>query len=63
MSLIFQLNDPCPKCGRSKLQAVIEAHPSRTDIALHNFNCADCGPVKTKVLSLKPLARADDVAA
>jgi hypothetical protein len=37
-----------PRCGKSNLQAVIEAHPSRSDIALHNFNCAECGPAKPK---------------
>jgi uncharacterized Zn finger protein len=63
MSLTFRLNDPCPKCGASKMQAVIEAHPSRTDLALHNFHCADCGPVKTKVISLTPPVRSADVAA
>jgi hypothetical protein len=60
MSLVFHLNDPCPRCGKSKLQAVIEAHPSRSDIALHNFNFAVCGLVKTKVISLTPLARSAD---
>jgi hypothetical protein len=45
------------------MQAVIEAHPSRSDIALHNFYCADCGPVKTKVLTLKPPARSAGMAA
>ena len=29
-------------------------HPSRRDLALHNFQCADCGPVKTKIISLTP---------
>src|ERR1700675_2476688 len=35
-------------------QGAIEVHPSRRDLALHNFQCADCGPVKTKIISLTP---------
>jgi len=54
MPLTFQLNDPCPKCGRSLMQAVIEAHPTDRELALHNFQCGHCGPVKTSVISLKP---------
>jgi uncharacterized Zn finger protein len=57
MSLVFHSNDPCPRCGKALMQAVIEAHPSRRDLALHNFNCAGCGPVKTKIISLKPPAQ------
>jgi hypothetical protein len=44
-------NDPC---GQSTMQSVIEPHPSRDDVAIQNFNCGDCGPVKSVVLSLKP---------
>lgn len=54
MSLVFHLNDPCPRCGEPLLQAIIESHPSRRDLALYNFHCADCGPVETKIISLKP---------
>jgi ssDNA-binding Zn-finger/Zn-ribbon topoisomerase 1 len=63
MSLIFHLNDPCPKCRKPTMQAVIELHPSRNDLAIHNFYCADCGPVKTKVISLTPAAQPSEVAA
>ena len=63
MSLVFQLNDPCPKCGKSLTNAVIERHPTQPDVALHNFTCAACGPVKTKILSLKPPARPSEAAA
>jgi hypothetical protein len=48
---------------RQKQTAAVMAHPSRTDLALHNFHCADCGPVKTNVISLAPPARSADVAA
>jgi len=63
MSIVLRSSDPCPKCSKGKMQSVIEAHPSRPDLALHNFHCADCGPIKTEVLSLKPPARPSDVAA
>jgi uncharacterized Zn finger protein len=62
MSLVLHVNNPCPKCGNAKMKSVIEAHPSRNDLALHHFYCAECGPVKTEVLSLKPPARSSDVA-
>ena len=42
------------KCGKPITQTSVELHPSRRDLALHNFQCADCGPVKTKIISLKP---------
>jgi hypothetical protein len=45
------------------MQAVIEAHPSRRDLALHNFHCDDCGPIKTKIISLEPRAQASEIAA
>jgi hypothetical protein len=54
MPLRFQLHDPCPKCGKTLVHAVIEAHPTDRNIAIHNLQCGDCGPVKTSVISLKP---------
>jgi hypothetical protein len=33
--------------------AVVEQHPSRRDLAVHKFDCADCGRVKTKILFRK----------
>ena len=54
MSLTLFIRNTCPKCYKPIMQAVIEPDPSRRDLALQNFRCADCGPVKTKVLSLKP---------
>jgi hypothetical protein len=54
MSLNLPYNDPCPRCHKLTMQSVIEPHPRRKDIALQNFRCADCGPVKTIVHSLKP---------
>jgi C4-type Zn-finger protein len=53
MSLHLHYNDPCPKCGKLAMQSTIEPHPSRTDIAIQKFHCADCGHVRSKVLSLR----------
>jgi hypothetical protein len=63
MSLIFHFNDPCPRCRKPLMQAEIALHPRNPNLALHNFTCADCGPVKTKVLSLKPPAQPSEVVA
>src|SRR5580692_792839 len=46
--------DTCPRCYEPIELATIEPSPARRDLVLHNFTCADCGSVKTKVLSLKP---------
>jgi hypothetical protein len=45
------------------MQAVIELHPTRPDLAIHNFHCAYCGPVKSKVISFTPPARLSEAAA
>jgi two-component system, chemotaxis family, response regulator Rcp1 len=50
-SLIYET---CPRCHKPVTLAGVEPHSSRRDIALHNFKCADCGYVKTKVVALKP---------
>jgi hypothetical protein len=54
MSFTTSFNDTCPKCHKSIMRAVFESHPSNRDLALQNFECAECGPIKTKILSLKP---------
>lgn len=54
MSLNLFFNETCPKGRKPIMQGVVEPHPSRRDVALENFACADCGPVKTKIISLKP---------
>jgi hypothetical protein len=54
MSLVLSRSEVCPKCRKASMQSVVEAHPSRLDIAFHNFEYADCGPIKTTVISLKP---------
>jgi ssDNA-binding Zn-finger/Zn-ribbon topoisomerase 1 len=63
MSLAFYFNDPCPKCRKPLMQAVIEKHPTRQDLAVQNFRCTDCGPVKTKVISLTPKKPSAELAA
>jgi len=54
MSLTMFYRETCPKCHKPMMQAVIEPHPTRGDLALQNFECADCGPVRTKIYSLRP---------
>jgi RNase P subunit RPR2 len=54
MSLVLSSGEVCPKCQKPLMRGIVEAHPSRSDLALHNFHCARCGPIKTKIISLKP---------
>jgi hypothetical protein len=54
MSFTLFTDEPCPKCLKPIRQTTIELHPSDPSIAFHNYACADCGPVKTKVISLTP---------
>jgi phage FluMu protein Com len=54
MSFTLYVDDRCPKCRKPTMQAVVELHPTNPDLALQNFECADCGPVKTKIIWLKP---------
>ncbi len=63
MSLALHDLNRCTKCGQVKMHSVIEAHPRDNDLALHRFYCADCGPVKTEIISVKPPARSANVAA
>jgi hypothetical protein len=56
--LIMSLNsfseEPCPRCRKPIRQTTIELHPTNRELALHNYECAECGPVKTKIISLNP---------
>jgi hypothetical protein len=63
MSLVVYTNDPCPKCFNSWALGVVDRHPTRRDIALHNFYCGNCGPVKTNFIALKPGESAAEAAA
>jgi len=53
MSFDLFVDDTCPKCRKPLTLAVIERHPTRRDLAVHNLKCASCGTVKNKILSLK----------
>ena len=53
------MNDVCPKCRKPLKPGVIRPHPIRVNLAVHSFECANCGAVKTKVLFQAPSAVAD----
>jgi hypothetical protein len=53
MPLNILVDESCPRCGKPITLAVIERHPTRADAAVQSFECADCGHVKTKLLSLR----------
>jgi hypothetical protein len=63
MPITFFVDEICPKCSKPIKIAVIERHPSRPDLAVHNFECADCGPVRAKLISLKPGKQPEQAAA
>jgi hypothetical protein len=48
MSLTLFVDEPCPKCRKPIRQTTIDVHPTNRDLALHIYECADCGPVKLK---------------
>jgi hypothetical protein len=54
MASNFYAEDICPKCAKPIFQSNIDRHPSRPDLAIYNFRCADCGPVKSEIISLTP---------
>jgi len=41
------------------MQAVIDPHPRSRDLALHKFHCANCGPIRTEILSLGRVTQPD----
>jgi hypothetical protein len=47
------MDDTCPKCRKPLRLAVWSNIQSRRDLAVHKFDCADCGRVKTKILFRK----------
>jgi hypothetical protein len=49
MSLTIFIDDTCKPAKLS----VIEAHPTSRHLAIHNYQCVDCGPVLAKIISLK----------
>jgi hypothetical protein len=63
MSLTLYTDEPCPVCRQIIRQSTIDLHPTLRDVAIHNFECADCGTVRTKIVSLKPRKRSSELAA
>ena len=54
MPFTLFVDETCPKCRKPMRQTTVELHPTDHDLALQNFECSECGPVKTKIISLKP---------
>jgi tripartite-type tricarboxylate transporter receptor subunit TctC len=54
LPMLLPISDSCPRCGKPVTLSTIERHPSRRDLALHSYHCADCGPVRTKSIPLTP---------
>jgi hypothetical protein len=54
MSIDLFMNDTRPKCRKPIKETTVTPHPTRHDLGIHNLECADCGVVRTKILSLKP---------
>jgi hypothetical protein len=53
LAMNLAINDACPKCRKPVRFAVIELHPIRSDLAIYNYQCVDCGPVRARIISLK----------
>jgi hypothetical protein len=60
---LYTDDETCPKCRKPVNLAIVEPHPTRCDLSLHNFECADCGFVRTKILSQKPSPPPPELAA
>jgi hypothetical protein len=54
MPFNLYIDNICPKCQQPVMLTIIELHPTQPDLAIHNFQCTDCGLVKGKIVSLKP---------
>ena len=53
MSVDLFMNDTCPKCRKPLKPAVIEPHPTRRSLAVHKFECSNCGAIQIKILFRK----------
>ena len=53
MPLDGSMNDTCPKCYKALKPSVIAPHLTRPDLAVHSFECVNCGAVTTKLLFRK----------
>ena len=51
MSMTLYTNEPCPRCGKTIRQTTIDLHPTRAGLAIHNFECVDCGLVNRKSIT------------
>jgi hypothetical protein len=49
----FHVSEICPQCKKPVSVATVEPHPTRSDMALHNYECVDCGAVRTKLIRLQ----------
>src|SRR5580704_805989 len=56
MSFDLFMNDTCPRCRKPIKLARIERHPTRHDLTVHKFECAECGGVTTRVVFRKQVA-------
>ena len=63
MSLTLFIDDTCPRCRKSVKVAEVDLHPSRPDLAVYDYHCIDCGPVRAKIISLTPKKLPLDLAA
>jgi hypothetical protein len=54
MSLDLFMNDTCLKCRKPITLTGVEPHPTRRDLAIHKFQCASCGAIKTRILFRRP---------
>jgi hypothetical protein len=63
MSFDLFMNDTCTKCRKPIKLAVIEPHAISNDLAVHKFECANCGLVTTKILLRKQSKLSPDLAA
>jgi hypothetical protein len=54
MSFDLFMNDTCPKCRKPIKLAAVAPHPTSRALAVHKFECADCGPVAKKILFREP---------
>ena len=50
MSFDICMNDTCPNCSKPIKLVSIKPHAASIELVVHKFECADCGPVATKIL-------------
>lgn len=56
MSFDLCMNDTCPNCRKPLALARVEKHPTRHDLAVQKFACAECGAMTTRVIFEKLVA-------